>query len=483
MDLELSETHPQETTGKERPRWQVWLPWVGLAAVLFTFAGILGVMGGYRSAQVTAQRIQATQAADALVEQYALGMVNLQAGEFDLARQRFEYVLTRDPAFPGAAEGLAEAMRVLYATATPTPLPPTPTPTPTRDLRPVQDLLSQAESLFSAGDWNAVIDTLVTLRQEDSAYRVVAVDRLLYLTLRNRGIAKINSESNLEGGIYDLSLAERFAPLDSRARSFRELARLYMIGSGFWEVYPQQAVYYFGQVAAAAPYLRDASGWTARERYRAVLIQYGDQLARQGEWCAAQEQYDLALSIYGSEVVAATQTYLAYQCSPPTETPSPTVATATPTLTGTPTVSPTMVIGVTLTPSPTSSAATATPTVGMPTTSAPPTLTPTNTAPAPTKTPTPPPAVTETPQPSPTATTPPTTPPPPTPTATITPSPTSESPAAIDTPTLTMTPTISGEATLSPDVTGTPLSAETQSPESGGTQTPTAEQGGLRVRP
>jgi TPR repeat protein len=53
------------------------------------------------------------------------------------------------------------------------------------------------------------------------------------------------SQGNLEGGAYDLALAERFAPLDVQANSWRELARLYLFGSSFWEVMPEQAVYYF----------------------------------------------------------------------------------------------------------------------------------------------------------------------------------------------------------------------------------------------
>ena len=132
---------------------------------------------------------------------------------------------------------------------------------------------------------------------------------------------------------------------------------MYLIGSSFWEVYPEQAVYFFGQVAAGAPYLRDASGWTATERYRASLIHYGNQLAAQGQWCAAQEQYALALAIRDESQVYLQATDVSYQCALPTYiaasltfAPSQTVtatiaiptfdATWTVTPTGFPTVSP-----------------------------------------------------------------------------------------------------------------------------------------------
>ena len=60
---------------------------------------------------------------------------------------------------------------------------------------------------------------------------------------------------DLEGGIYDLAIAAKFGPLDTEANSAREWARLYIVGLSFWEVHPEQAVFYFGQVASSAPYL------------------------------------------------------------------------------------------------------------------------------------------------------------------------------------------------------------------------------------
>lgn len=303
---------------------------------MILMVGVFGAYAGYQSAYQDFDRLQGTQAVLLIAEQYELGMLDLEEGRYDLARQRFEYVLERDPGHTGAADSLLLVLQVIYATATPTPIPPTRTPTPTPDLRPIEDLYSQAVGQFNAENWDGVIDTLVNLRKVDQAYRVVDVDSLLYRTLRIRGIHKIRNESNLEGGIYDLALAERFGPLDVDANQWRNFARIYMIGSSFWEVDPLQAVYYFGQVASAAPYLRDASGWTARERYRAALIQYGDLLARKGEWCEAESQYNLALEIYSDQAIIPTLSYLALECSPPTSTPEDTATiTLTPTITNT----------------------------------------------------------------------------------------------------------------------------------------------------
>lgn len=323
-----------------------WLLWLVFALFAFSSMALIGSASGYQAAQQSWSSTQAAYGVQSLAEQFALGVEDLSSGQYDLARQRFEYILAREPAFPGAADKLAEVMSVQFATATPSPIPPTQTPTPTRDLRPVEDLYSNIISKFAAGDWDGTIDGILALRKTDPDFRVVAVDGMLYRSLRSRGIRKIKEESNLEGGIYDLALAERIGPLDAEAITYRDLARYYMMGSGFWEVYPEQAVYYFGMVASAAPYLRDASGWTASARFQAALVQYADQLARDGDWCSAQEQYELAISYGGVAGLQATAVYAAEKCAPPTETASP---TETPEQTITP--SPTLVIVVTATPS------------------------------------------------------------------------------------------------------------------------------------
>ena len=312
-----------------------WIVWILLAGTTLILSSLVGIAGGYRSGILANQDLAAAQSLMTIQDQYELALKDYQSGKFDLARQRFEYVLSKDPVYPGAVDKLAEVIQILNATATPTSLPSTPTLTPTPDLRPIEDLVNEAKSFLMGANWTGAIDTIVNLRKVNPSYRVVEVDGFLYLALRNRGVDKIKA-GDLEGGIYDLTLSERFGPLDAEAINFRELARLYMYGSAFWEAYPEQAVYYFSQVAAAAPRLHDASGWTAGERYRASLIQFGDQLAKTGNWCEAYTQYDLAASMGGDAAIIPTSAYAREQCYPPTAT-----ATAVPTETFTPTLLPT----------------------------------------------------------------------------------------------------------------------------------------------
>lgn len=363
------------------------------AGIFFVTASI-GVLGGYQTGMREYSRLQSLDEVKFLQEQYLLAVQDFDSERYDLARQRFEYVLEQDPAFPGAAAKLVQVVQILYATATPTAIPPTVTPTPTRDLRPVQDQFNQAQVDYSQGNWNSAIDVLLGLRKEDAAYNVVEVDSLLYRSLRNRGLQKIREEANLEGGMYDLSLAENFGPLDTQADNLRNLARLYVIGSGFWEVYPEQAVFYFSQVAAAAPGLRDASGWSASGRLWASLVQFGDFLAERDDWCAAEEKYNAAFAMQSNTELMEKISQAYDKCHPPTETPKP---TPKPSETATNTIVPPVITVETPTSTtlPPAVTQTATRTATIQVTAPPPTATeapppsPTNTSPPPTETDTP----------------------------------------------------------------------------------------------
>lgn len=360
--------------------------------VLISAAIVAGSLAGSQKALAQQEQMAGDLSAQALAEQFALGVSDLEAGRYQVARQRLDFVMKQDPTYPGLAEHMATLLTILYATATPSPviITPTVTLTPTPDLRPLFDRYDHIVSLLKSGEWAQVIEALLNFRKDEPEYQIARVDGMFYLALRQQGVAKIYQQSNLEGGIYDLSLAENFGPLDLEAQVARNMARLYLYGSSFWEAYPEKAVFYFGQVASAMPYLRDGSGWTATERYRGALIQYGDQLANQGDWCAALEQYQAAASIRGDAALVRTIDQAAEACLPPTETPASS-------LTPTPTISPT----------PTATWILPTDTI--------PAIPPTNTSPPPTDTPTLPPIE----PPPPTVTpAPPTEPPPPPPSET-----------------------------------------------------------------
>jgi tetratricopeptide (TPR) repeat protein len=292
--------------------------------------GAASAYGGYLSGIQRRTSFEATQVASKVDEQFQLGVQDLQAGRYELARQRFEYVINLDPDYPGVTENLAAVLLHLNTTATPTPVP-TPTLTPTVDLRGAEELFSQAQVLLADGKWSEAIDTLLKLRKNEPSFQAVEVDSMLYVALRNRGVQRILSEGDLEGGTYDLALAERFGPLDVEASNMRTWADLYVTGASFWGLDWSQAVYYFGQLLLVGPNLRDSTNLTATERFRLASIKYGDFLAENKEWCKALEQYSAAFNIGSDPSVEPTAVWVAEKCQggeeqrdeeePPTETP------------------------------------------------------------------------------------------------------------------------------------------------------------------
>ncbi len=290
-----------------------------LVGVILLFGvAAASVYAGYQSGMQQRYAAQATQVASDIQAQYDLAMQDMEAKRYDLARQRLEFILEQAPDYPGAVDKLTEALLALNATATPTVVP-TPTLTPTPDLRGEQELFTQAQSALADEDWTTAIDTLLALRKRNPNYEAVQVDGMLYIALRNRGVQKILQDADLEGGTYDLALAERFGPLDAEAKNYRIWVSLYVTGASFWEIDWGQAAYYFGQVAPLAPNLRDASGKTAAERYLTATLKYADFLMDNKAWCQAEDQYRIARDL-GADVDANLQR-ARNKCSPPTEVP------------------------------------------------------------------------------------------------------------------------------------------------------------------
>jgi len=281
---------------KKGVRW--WLvTLIGVLALLliFTLSGISGYTSGINE-RVGAE---ATYIANEAESQYALGLQDLQDGRIDRARERFEYILTLNPNYPGVHDKLAEVLILLNATATPSPVPTqVATSTPdTRESEAVESLFQQAEQQLANEDWANSIDTLLLVRKKDPGFNMIQIDGMLYIALRNLGVLKILQLGDLEGGVYDLALAERFGLLDSEAQGILSWAKLYITGASFWELDWEQAVYYFSQVAPQLPGLRDGSNLTAKERYRLALIGFADSLMLANDPCQAVEQYQLSLSI------------------------------------------------------------------------------------------------------------------------------------------------------------------------------------------
>ncbi|HEX6306266.1 MAG TPA: hypothetical protein VFZ76_18850, partial [Anaerolineales bacterium] len=248
---DVTPTTPEPEAVGNVPGWR-WLILLSLAAL--AVIAVASVIGGYRSGINQRTDFEATQVSQTIEEQFNQGLLDVQEGRYEIARQRFEYVIRLNPNYPGVTDRLAEVLLEINTTATPTTVP-TPTLTPTVDLRGAEELFSQAQVLLADHNWTEAIDTLLKLRKDEPDYHTVEVDSMLYVGLRNRGVDKILNQADLEGGTYDLALAERFGPLDIEAKNYRDWADLYAKGVSFWELDWSQAVFYFGQLIVPAPNL------------------------------------------------------------------------------------------------------------------------------------------------------------------------------------------------------------------------------------
>jgi tetratricopeptide (TPR) repeat protein len=287
-------------------------------------AGALAALGGFWSGSAQRQEFEAGQAAQAAREQFDLSVADLEAGRYERARQRLEYVINLDPSFPGAAERLAEALLALNRIE----FTPTPQGTPTPDLAPVEDIFDRAAAAFTEGNWTVAIDSLLALRAKDAEFRAVEVDGMLYASLRNRGVQRIQNRE-LEQGLYDLSRAERFGPLDRDAVNWRVSAGYYLLANSYFGANWAQAALYFYDVCVA-------DIWDSCFRLGVSAQHYADFLAETGRNCDAMAQYEASLLAWPNETVVPTATAVAQQCEadqappPPQETPTPT-PTETPT--------------------------------------------------------------------------------------------------------------------------------------------------------
>jgi len=317
---QLSDTQPRRIKKTSRAGF-----WISLLILISALA--LGSTAGYGEGIRERLNAEETLVSQQLSEQMTLAQADQDAGRYDIARQRLEHIARQDPNYPNVVGKLSEVLAKQAITPSPVPTA-TPTVTPTPDLRSQEAIFAQAETQMQNKDWTGLLGSLDSIRKADPTYKVVRVDGMYYTALRNRGVDQISGSGaygkipNMEGGMYDLTLAERFGPLDGYADGLRTGARLYIKASSFWDVNWSEAVNYFRQVYQYYPNLRDASNVTAAQRLHEALLKYGDQVASLGKLedrCRALELWGEANTISQLDGTYATRyNQLNGECNPPT---------------------------------------------------------------------------------------------------------------------------------------------------------------------
>ncbi|MBG0783546.1 MAG: hypothetical protein H0S79_00430 [Anaerolineaceae bacterium] len=353
------EKKPKKKFFERRFSWYLVVILGGLLIVVIGM--LLGIPRGINDRVSLAE----TQAAPKIQSQMESARTDIEEGRYSVALTRLDWILDEmsdyltEEELAQVGELYTQALLMINESMTPTPAntptPSEPTITPTPDYRGEEDLFNAAKQYLDAEAWDDAIITMEALRDKNLEYRAVEVDGMLYIALRNRGIQKILMEGSLEPGIYDLTQAERFAHLDNQAEAYRTWARYYITGASYWDVDWTQVIYYFEQVYANFPGMRDGSNMTATERYRKALLNYGIQLANAELYCEAQTYFEQSLTIGQDPVAQPTAQWVYDQCwesqqappqqpqqtEPPAATPTPTVEGTTEVPTEAPTEAPT----------------------------------------------------------------------------------------------------------------------------------------------
>jgi len=332
---DLSDTQPKKAIKKKRERLSFRL----ISALVFIVLLTIGIFSGYRSGIGTRLIAQETAIAPQVEQAFQLGVEALENQQYEIAIQQFQFVIEKNPGYPGIEEKYTEALLGLAIQATPSVVP-SPTVSPTPDLRGEEAIFTSAREQINARNWTIALETLDTLRKLNSSYRTVEVDDMYYIALRNRGVSKISNvdctQVNLEGGMYDLTLAARFGPLDNDASNLYEWARYYIIGASFWGVDWYQTIYWFGQLMnLGLTSLADSSCMTVMQRYRDAHLELANLYLLSGDWCTANDYMAIYVSYPSArlEEVQPTASFVYEQCQifgTLTPTPEAVESTSTP---------------------------------------------------------------------------------------------------------------------------------------------------------
>lgn len=346
------QTTPTDTSRPKRMIGRIVLMGILVVLLLGSVGGWLGYNDGINSRK----NQQSSQVAVEAATQFQLGLQSQAEGRLDEAKSRFEYIISIDPNFPGVRQKLAEVLFALAKQANPTPtVEPMPTQVPTPNTSNEETQFGFVLQQMAKKNWDGAIVGMDGLRKINLNYKAIEVDGLYFIALRFRGVDKILKYSDLEGGIFDLSQAEKFTILDREADGWRLYARIYLTGAAYWEVNWEKATEYFAQVAPQLPNMRDTSGMTAIERYRIAGSKVAESYIKNDEYCKASKLLEAILVLTRNPTLEATATKVANDCNPPaTKTPSPAPTVNTPTITNT------LKATTPISPSPTGAGATAT---------------------------------------------------------------------------------------------------------------------------
>lgn len=330
MDGETNKPEDAEVTVEAQPegisRRRRIFRFLGL--ILIALAILLAVYGTV--IEVAWERGQSGRADNArlaleeeLASQLTYAQEDVLAGNFNLALRRLEWILERDPDYPGADSLRQDALLGSNAPLT-TPFPttiqlPTPRP-PVEELSPDDSEQAQAfatlQQIFDEQDWRASVTAIVAFQAQYPDYNRRQSDALLYDAYLNLGQLLIMGDQ-VELGLFNLAQAEKLGDLPLEAEDQRLWAELYLLGISYYGVDWGTAVHFFRELCAAAPFYQNAC-----LKLHEALISHGDQYAANQDWCPAEKLYVEAILQNDEPIVSEKLREARKQCLEATPTPS-----------------------------------------------------------------------------------------------------------------------------------------------------------------
>jgi TolB protein len=276
-------------------RWTLGLALAAVLVVLFvlTLSG-LGIYSGLKE-RAESNRLAAR-------EHYTLGLKHLEAGDYEMAVGELELALRYDPSLPDLQSHLLEAQTLAQSQITPS--------SETRQ-GAADELYQEGVALYESGELKQAITVLEELSGVDSNYQRSNVETMLVAAHYQLGLEAVR-EDLLDDAKehFQAVLALKADPnTQANAQEQLDLLSLYQAAISHWGQDWSAAIQALKGLYTLAPEYKDL-----RTRLHDAHSLHAQELADQGEWCLAQEEYAAAVEVFPLEETVDRRDDAAIQC-------------------------------------------------------------------------------------------------------------------------------------------------------------------------
>jgi tetratricopeptide (TPR) repeat protein len=286
-----------------RPQTWLWTLLTALVVVMMVVyllvLGTKAIYDGLRDRTITNQQIAQ--------EHYTLGLENLGTGEYELAVAELKLALRYDANLPEARARLREAEEKSAAQITPT--------SETR-LDAAASLYQQAVAAYEGGKLGEAVTALDELRSLDGGYQRQNVVTMLTTARYQLGLNAVR-EDQLDTAIEHFQAVLALKPADADSQEQLNLVNLYKAALSNWGKDWSATIQALKGLYALAPSYKDV-----RVRLHDAHVYLAQAYAKQGNWCAASEEYAASVSVLPLEETVDERDDAALRCQATAQAPT-----------------------------------------------------------------------------------------------------------------------------------------------------------------